>query len=137
MWLLWTSKTPCSRTSSGNQRVHGLQTLLKSARHHYYPIAPWIGNKLIWRISASLKFEILGLIVNRLTADDKYSRRNIQNLTQQLQTAISQKQKTISGTFITYLKSRTNWDNFEKKDVFSSLSISEVIDAEKGGYLNV
>ena len=43
-----------------------------------------------------IKFEILGLIVNRLTADDKYSRRNIQNLTQQLQTAISQKEKIFS-----------------------------------------
>ena len=39
------------------------------------------------------KFEILGLIVNRLTADDKYSRRNIQNLTQELQTAISQNKR--------------------------------------------
>ena len=54
-----------------------------------------------WRKSALFKFEILGLIVNRLTADDKYSRRNIQNLTQELQTAISQKQKTFSGIFIT------------------------------------
>ena len=52
--------------------------------------------------SALFKFEILGLIVNRLTADDKYSRRNIQNLTQELQTAISQKQKTFSGIFITF-----------------------------------
>ena len=47
-----------------------------------------------WRKSAIFKFEILGLIVNRLTADDKYSRRNIQTLTQELQTAISQKQET-------------------------------------------
>ena len=84
-----------------------------------------------------MKFEVLEVFVNTLTADGKYSIGNMQNLTEQLQTAISQKQKTISGTFITYLKSRTNWDNFEKKDVFSSLSISEVIDAEKGGYLNV
>ena len=49
--------------------------------------------------SALFKFEILGLIVNRLTADDKYSRRNIQNLTQELQTAISQKQKTSFWNF--------------------------------------
>ena len=46
--------------------------------------------------SSLFKFEVSGLIVNRLTADDKYSRRNIQNLTQELQTAISQKQKTFS-----------------------------------------
>ena len=76
-----------------------------------------------------VKFEILGLIVNRLNADDKYSRRNIQNLTQELQTAISHKQKTFSGTFITYLKSITNSDSFAKKIESASLSISEIIDA--------
>ena len=84
-----------------------------------------------------MKFEILGLIVNRLTADDNYSHRNIQNLTQELQTAISQKEKTFSGLFITYLKSRTNSEAFAKKDESASLSISEAIDAEKRGYLNV
>ena len=90
-----------------------------------------------WRKSALFKFEILGLIVNRLTPDDKYSRRNIQNLTQELQTAISQKQKTFSGTFITYLKSITNSEAFAKKVESASLSICEVIDAQKSRYLNV
>ena len=41
-----------------------------------------------------MRFEILELFVNTLTTDDKYSSRNIQNLTQQLQTTMSQKQKT-------------------------------------------
>ena len=86
--------------------------------------------------SALFKYEILGLCVNRLTADDKYSRRNIQNLTQELQTAISQKQKTFSGIFITYLKSITNSEAFAKKVESASLSISEIIDAEKCSYLN-
>ena len=76
-----------------------------------------------WRKSALFKIEILGLIVNRLTADDKYSCRNIQNLTQELQTAISQKQKTFSGTFITYVKSITNSKAFVKKIEPASLSI--------------
>ena len=92
---------------------------------------------MIWRESALFKFEILGLIVNRLTADDKYSCRNIQNLTQETQTAISQKQKTFSGIFITYLESITNSEAFVKKVECASLSISEIIDAEKSGYLNV
>ena len=90
-----------------------------------------------WRKSALFKFEILGLIIKRLTADDKYSRCNIQNLTQELQTAISQKQKTFSGIFITYLKSITNSKAFVKKVESASLSICEIIDAEKSGYLNV
>ena len=83
------------------------------------------------------KFEILGFIVNRWTANDKYSRRNIQNLTQELQTAISQKQKTFSGILITYLKSLTNSEVFSKKVESASLSICEIIDAGKSGYLNV
>ena len=89
------------------------------------------------RKSAIFKFEILGLIVNTLTADDKYSRPNIQKLTQELKTAISQKQKTFSGIFITYLKSITNSEAFAKKVESASLSISEIIDAEKSCYLNV
>ena len=89
------------------------------------------------RKSAIFKFEILGLIVNTLTADDKYSRPNIQNLTQELQTAISQKQKTFSGIFITYLKSITNSEAFAKKVESASLSICEIINAEKSCYLNV
>ena len=89
------------------------------------------------RKSALFKFEISGLIVNRLTADEKYSRRNIQNLTQELQTAIYQKQKTFSGTFITYLKSIKNSEAFAKKVESASLSICEIIDAKKSGYLNV
>ena len=66
-----------------------------------------------------------------MTTDDKYSSRNIQNLTQQLQMAISQKQKTFYRLFITFFKSRTNSDNFVKKDESTSLSIYDTIDAEK------
>ena len=90
-----------------------------------------------WRKSALFKFEILGLTVNRLTADDKYSCRNTQNLTQEHQTAISPKKKTFSGIFITYLKYITNSKAFVKKVESASLSICEIIDAEKSGYLNV
>ena len=90
-----------------------------------------------WRKSALFKFEILGFIVNRLTADEGYSRRNIQNLTQELQTAISHKQKTFSGIFITYLKSITNSEALAKKVESASLSISQINDAGKSGYLNL
>ena len=50
-----------------------------------------------------VRFEILELFINTLTTDDKYSSRNIQNLTQQLQTTMSQKQKTFYRLFITYV----------------------------------
>ena len=84
-----------------------------------------------------MRFEILELFVNTLTTDDKYSSRNIQNLTQQLQTTMSQKQKTFYRIFITCVKSRRSSDDFVKKDESTSLSFYDILDAEKSGYLNV
>ena len=98
--VTWTSKTPCFRRPFGNQRVHEFQTLSKSARHHYYLIVPWIWDKLSWKKCRLVRFEILELFVNTLTTDDKYSSRNIQNLTEHLQTTMSQKQKTFYRIFI-------------------------------------
>ena len=42
---------------------------------------------------ALVRIESVGPSFNTLAADDKYSRRNMQNFQQQLQTALSQKQK--------------------------------------------
>ena len=77
------------------------------------------------------------LFVNILTADDKYSRSNMQNLKQQFQTPLSEKQKTFSGLFIAFLKSAWNLEHLQKRDEYASLIISEIIDAERRGYLNV
>ena len=82
-------------------------------------------------------YEILRLFVNALTADDKCSGSNIQNLQQQFETPLSQKQKTFSGFFIAFVKCAWNLEHFQKKDEYPSLIISEIIDAEKRGYLNV
>ena len=81
--------------------------------------------------------EILRLFVNALTADDKYSGSNMQNLPQQFQTPASQKQKIFSRFFIAFLKCAWNLEHFQKKDKYSSLIIFEIIDAERRGYLNV
>ena len=59
------------------------------------------------------------------------------NLRQQFQTPLSQKQKTLSGFFIAFLICAWNLDDFNKKDQYPSLTISEIIDAERRGYLNV
>ena len=61
----------------------------------------------------------------------------MQNFPQQLQTTISQKQKMFSGFFIAYLECVSNLEHFEKKDESPSLVISEIIDSERIGYLNV
>ena len=42
-----------------------------------------------------------------------------------------------SGFFIAYLECASNLEHFEKKDERPSLVISEIIDSERVGYLNV
>ena len=79
---------------------------------------------------------MLGLFVNKLFAEYTYSRRNIQTFTQKVQTPLSLKQKTFSGFFNAFLKSIWNGEHFQKKRESSSLSISEIIDSKRGGYLN-
>ena len=86
---------------------------------------------------ALVRVENLGPFFNTLAADDKYSRRNMQNFQQQLQTALSQKQKIFSAIFIAFLKHTSNLQPFEKKGESPSFSVSEIIDSERGGYLNV
>ena len=44
---------------------------------------------------------------------------------------MSQKQKTFYRIFITYVKSRTSSEDFVQKDESTSLSIYDIIDAEK------
>ena len=61
----------------------------------------------------------------------------MQNLPQISQTPASQKEKIFSGFFIVFLKCAWNLEHFQKKDEYSSLIISEIIDAERRGYLNV
>ena len=72
-----------------------------------------------------------------MTTDDKYSRRNMLNFTKQLEAPLSQKQKTFSGFFLALFKCALNLEHFERKDEYSSLVISKLIDSERGGYLNV
>ena len=86
-----------------------------------------------WKKSALVGSKILGLFVNTLTAEYTYSGRNMQTLTQQVQTPLSLKQKTFSRFFIAFLKSTLNGEHFEKKGESSSLSISEIIDSKRGG----
>ena len=72
-----------------------------------------------------------------MTTDDKYSRRNMLNVTQQFEALLSQKQKTFSGFFLPFLKCALILEHFEKKDEYPCLVISRIIDSERGGYLNV
>ena len=48
------------------------------------------------------------------------------------------KNKRLFGQFfIAFLKYASNLEHFEKKDEYPSLIISEIMDCERGGFLNV
>ena len=132
---MWNSL--CFWTPFGNQRVNGFRALLKSALHHFYRISPWIKDKLSWRKPALVWSEILRHFVNTLNVDGKYTCHNMQNFPQQLQTPLSQKEKTFSGFFIAFLQFAWNLQHFQKKHEFPSLIISEIIHCKRVAYLNV
>ena len=94
-------------------------------------------DKLSWKKSVLVRSKILGLFVNTLTVENKYSRRNMHTFAQQVQTPLSLKQQTFSGFFIAFLKYTSNGEHFQKKGETSSLSISEVLDSKRGDYLSV
>ena len=87
--------------------------------------------------SVLVRSELLGQFINTLTADYKYSRQNLENLSQQDPMQISLKLKNCSRFFIPFLKSTLNFEYFVKKDQSKSLSITEIINFETGSYLNV
>ena len=61
----------------------------------------------------------------------------MKNFPQQFQTPLSSKQKSFSEFFIAFLKCGWNLEHFQKKDEYPSLIISEIIEAERRGYLNI
>ena len=60
--------------------------------------------------------KILRLFVNTLTVNDKHYLLNRDNLTQQIEMQLSEKQKPFSEFFFAFLKSILNFRHFPKKD---------------------
>ena len=75
--------------------------------------------------------KILGLFVNTLTDDGKYSLLYRDNLTQQIQILISRKRKTFSQLSSKIIKPTLNFEHFQKKDDPHSRCSSQITVAEK------
>ena len=56
------------------------------------------------------------MFVNTLTADDKYSLLNRDNLTQPIRKELSKKHTSFSQFFVASSKSTLNFEHFQKKD---------------------
>ena len=133
----YASKRFCFSTPFVNQRVNGFERLLKSARHHYFPIFPRIRDKLSCKKFALVTSEIFRLFVNTLPPVVKYSRRNILISWQQLQTPLPQEENTFCWFLIAILKCAWNFEHSEKKEQYPSVIITEIIASEKDVYLTV
>ena len=131
------SKRSRFRTSFGSQRFNGSQSVLKSVQHHFYIIFQLIWNKLSCKKLFLIRFEILGLFLNTMTTDDNISRRNRDNFVQQIQMQLPQQPKIFSRYFFAFLKSTSNFQYFDKREECHSLTIFDILDSERGLYLNV
>ena len=68
-----------------------------------------------WKKSLLMIGKILSLFVSTLTVNDKHYLLNRENLTEQIQMQLSEKQKTFCGFFFRFLKSIFNFKHFSKK----------------------
>ena len=84
-----------------------------------------------WKKSALVTSEIFWLFFNTLTPDDKYSHLNMQIFWQQLQTALSQKEKAFWQFLIAFLKFAWILEHSENKEEYRSLIITEIIASER------
>ena len=68
-----------------------------------------------------------------MTADDKYSLLNRDNLMQPIPTQLSQKQKAFFQFFLAFSKSTINFEHLQKKDDLHRWFISYITHSEKRG----
>ena len=87
-------------------------------------------------MSLLVRSQILGLLVDILTANYKYSCSNIENLPLAFQMILSEKLKQFFPFLVALSESGLNFQHFEKKEKLHSSSISEVIDSQRRVYLN-
>ena len=88
-----------------------------------------------WKKSLLVIYQLVRLFFNALTAYDKHSLVNRDNLTEPIQMQLSQKQKRFSEIFFfffSFLKDILNFKDIPKMDDPHSGCISEIQSSEKG-----
>ena len=106
------------RNTLWNTTVKGFETLLKSARQHFYANVPLISHNLSFVACLLVGSEILGPLLNTVTAHHMYSCHRWQKLQEQVQSELSSKPSTFSRDCIAFPKSTSNYEHFEKKITF-------------------
>ena len=121
------------------QKEHGklVSTLFKFERQHLYHIYCSTGRQFSCKKSPLVICPRLSLFVNTMTAVDKCSLPNRDNLRQPIHKELSQKLKTFSWFSHAFWISRLNFELFQKKDNAPSLFISEATACKKRGKIYV
>ena len=68
------SKRPSFMQRFGSQHGNGSQTLLRSARNHFYTTIPLIWGRTTRKTLVQVRSEVLGQFANTSTVQYKYSR---------------------------------------------------------------
>ena len=124
------SKKSCFRGQFDMQHGKRAQALFKSASGHLHHIHWSLPRKLSWKNSLLLTCQILGLLLNTLTADEKYLVLHRDNSRIRIQMEFSKKQKSFSDFLGAILKSWLNFKHFKKKYDPHRFCILEVLDSE-------
>ena len=101
-----------------------VSTLFKSDGQHLYNIYWSAGRKFSCKNSLLVICKSLRLFVNTVSAVDKCSLPNRDNLMQPIHMQLFQKLKIFSEFFPAFSKSKVNFEYFRKKDDAHSLLIS-------------
>ena len=66
-------------------------------------------------MSPAVLGEILGVFLNILTSNGKYTVQDVENLQLSIEIQLSEKRKTFSQFFVLVVESTSNFKHFEKK----------------------
>ena len=115
------------------QKEHSklVSTLFKFKRHHLYHIYWSTGRQLSCGKSLLVIWESLRLFLNTMSAADKCSLPNRDNIMQPIHMQLSQKLKTFCWFFKVFSKSRLNFEHFPKKNDPHTFFISEATACKK------
>ena len=109
------SKKCCFRTRFDRKHVKASQILAKSPREYFLHVSSSSSRGLIWKMSALVLSEILGVFVTTLTENAKYPVQDCDNLQLPIQMQLSQKRKTFSQFFVPLLELHQILNIFKNK----------------------
>ena len=127
------SKKSCFRASFEKWHGKRAEKVLKSERQHLYHIYWSLWKQFRMKKSVWVICKFFGLFGNPMTADNKYSLLNRDNLYQHFQIQLSQKRKIFSQFYFPFSRFRFRFEHFRKKDDRLGWCIFELMDSQKRG----